>query len=573
MSEYLRKKAIDSRGGVVRKYDAELLERSREEGYENLGLEGYIAEVDYSRYEDRYEPSEFSLKFINFIKLVNGGRGEENKSPLFHYEILDTVSRYDNSLIVSFRGSAKSSICAEYMFLYIAVFGGIEVCMGKQKEWKDVQVAMYIGDTMENGCKNLRSNIEYRYNASEFLQKYVPKVRFTDIEMEFENLEGHKLCVRNFGISTGVRGFKKYGMRPTFAVMDDLMTDKNAESVTVVRDIENVIYKAVRQAMHPTQRKIVWIGTPFNKKDPLYKAAGSVGWTTRVYPICEKFPCKASEFRGAWEDRFSYETIKREYSLLRSNGRIDAFNQELMLRIMSEDDRLVLDGDLMWYEDRGGVIKRLSEYNVYITTDFATSEKQGSDFSVIAVWALDYEGNFHWVDGICRRQTMDKNVDDIFRLVDRYHPLSVGVEISGQQRGFVNWIKRDMNSRGVYFGLATDKNSGEDGLRPNTSKLVRFNVALPLIKAKRIWFPKEMRESEIMSEYVDELTSITPTGIKSLHDDCVDTISQLPLMDYVKPYDPRLMEKEKKTYLKPSRYFGGINDDNQEINQINSYIV
>ena len=199
-------------------------------------------------------------------------------------------------------------------------------------------------------------------------------------------------------------------------------------------------------------------------------AAGSVGWTTRVYPICEKFPCKASEFRGAWEDRFSYETIKREYSLLRSNGRIDAFNQELMLRIMSEDDRLVLDGDLMWYEDRGSIIKRLSEYNVYITTDFATSEKQGSDFSVIAVWALDYEGNFHWVDGICRRQTMDKNVDDIFRLVDRYHPLSVGVEISGQQRGFVNWIKRDMNSRGVYFGLATDKNSGEDGLRPNTSK-------------------------------------------------------------------------------------------------------
>lgn len=546
---------------------------SQEEG---KGLEEYLRGVDYSKYDSGYVPSSFAIKFINFIKLVNGGKGEENKSPLFHYEILDTVSRYDSSLIVSFRGSAKSSICAEYMFLYIAVFGGMECCMGNgREEWNDISCAMYIGDTMENGCKNLRSNMEYRYNGSEFLRKYVPKARFTDIEMEFENLEGHKLCVRNFGISTGVRGFKKYGLRPTFAVMDDLMTDKNAESVTVVKDIENVIYKAVRQAMHPTKRKIVWIGTPFNKRDPLYKAAGSIGWTTRCYPICEKFPCKRGEFVGAWEDRFSYDTVKKEYEILKGNGRIDAFNQELMLRILSDDDRLVNERDIVWDDDREGIIKRLSEYNVYMTTDFATSESQGSDYSVISVWALDYEGVFHWIDGVCRRQTMDKNVDDIFRLVDRYRPLSVGVEISGQQRGFVSWLKRDMSVRGVYFGLATDKNSGEDGLRPNTSKLTRFNVALPLIKARKIAFPKELANGECVSEFMDELLSITPSGIKSLHDDCVDTISQIPLIDYVKPYDPKLTEKEKKVYMRSSKYFGGLEDvgDQGKFEQINSYIV
>lgn len=545
---------------------------------EEYGIERLIKGVDYSKYGNgKYVPNKFSIKFINFIKLVNGGRGEENKSPLFHYEILDMIGSYDNSLIVSFRGSAKSSICAEYMFLYIAVFGGIDVYdKNKNESMYDISCAMYIGDTMENGCKNLRSNMEYRYNGSEFLQKYIPKARFTDIEMEFENLEGHKLCVRNFGISTGVRGFKKYGLRPTFAVMDDLMTDKNAESVTVVKDIENVIYKAVRQAMHPTKRKIVWIGTPFNKKDPLYKAAGSKGWRTKVYPICEEFPCKEKEFRGAWEDRFSYEAVMKEYELLRSNGRIDAFNQELMLRIMSDDDRLVVNEDIMWDESRGGVIQNLRDYNVYMTTDFATSEKQGSDYSVISVWALDYEGNFHWIDGICTRQTMDKNVDDIFRLVKRYHPLSVGVEISGQQKGFVNWIKREMSIRNVYFMLATDKNSGEEGLRPNTSKLTRFNVALPLIKAKKLYFPLDIKEGDILREFLDELMSITPTGIKSLHDDCVDTISQLPLIDYVKPYDPKYREAEKKKeHINTSRYFGGLEDVELQgkFEQINSYIV
>lgn len=44
---------------------------------------------------------------INFIKLVNGEAGEENKSPVFHYAILDAIHSYNNVLAVVFRGGAK----------------------------------------------------------------------------------------------------------------------------------------------------------------------------------------------------------------------------------------------------------------------------------------------------------------------------------------------------------------------------------------------------------------------------------------------------------------------------------
>ena len=57
----------------------------------NLSLEKIISEVDYVKLGEDYIPSTFAIKFINFIKLVNGEAGEENKSPLFHYEILDTI--------------------------------------------------------------------------------------------------------------------------------------------------------------------------------------------------------------------------------------------------------------------------------------------------------------------------------------------------------------------------------------------------------------------------------------------------------------------------------------------------
>ena len=530
---------------------------------DNPTLEKLIREVDYVKMGENYIPSKFAIKFINFIKLVNGEDGEENKSPLFHYDILDTVYKNKNVLIISFRGSSKTTLAAEYMILYQAVFGELDG-FGK------VTVGMYVGDTMENGVKNLRANLEHRYNSSEFLQKFIVQARFTDVEWEFTNAEGHKLCYRGFGASTGVRGFKKYGERPQFAILDDLMSDKSAESKTIIKDIENVIYKAVRQAMHPTKRRVIWIGTPFNKKDPLYKAAGTKAWATKVYPICMQFPSAKKDFVGAWEDRFPYEAVKAEYDMLKENGKVDAFNQELMLRILSDDDRLVLDQDIVWYK-RSDVTNNLYKYNIYMTTDFATSETEKSDFSVISVWALDYKGVFHWIDGVVKRQDMAINIDDIFRFVEMYKPLATGVEISGQQKGFVSWLKREMTNRGTYFYIASDKTSGEEGLRPNTSKLTRFNVVLPLFKQRKIAFPEELRESAVMLEFIDEISSVTPSGFKSLHDDCADTISQLPLIDYFVPSDPTLVSTEARVvdYSNNSRYFS----DNVEDNDRSSYIV
>lgn len=107
--------------------------------------------------------------------------------------------------------------------------------------------------------------------------------------MEFTNASGHKLTVIGYGALTGIRGAKVGGSRPQVALLDDLISDEDAKSATVISDIKNTIYKAVSQALHPTRRKIVWCGTPFNKKDPLYEAVESGAWNVNVFPVCEKF--------------------------------------------------------------------------------------------------------------------------------------------------------------------------------------------------------------------------------------------------------------------------------------------
>ena len=65
-----------------------------------------------------------------------------------------------------------------------------------------------------------------------------------------------------------------------------------------------------------------------------------------------------------------------------------------------------------------------------------------------------------------------------------------------------------MINRGIYFMIASDKSSGEEGLRPNTSKLTRFNVALPLFKQRKIAFPEDLKESAAIIEFIEEITSV-----------------------------------------------------------------
>ena len=523
-------------------------------------VEDYLNNTDYA-VDPSYVPSDFALEFVTFIKLVNGGQGEENKTPVVHYKMLDTITEGGRRVInLCHRGIAKTTLMGEYLFLYIATYGEIP-------GFGRLDLALYVSDSIENGVKNMRKNLEFRWENSDFLKQYVPEIRFTDIRWEFKNADGKTFIVKGYGAKTGVRGAKEMGKRPQLAVLDDLISDEDARSSTVIAAVEDTVYKAVTYALHPSKNLIIWSGTPFNAKDPLYKAVESGAWATNVFPVCEQFPCTEEEFRGSWPDRFTYRYVKTQYDEAVKLGKIDTFNQELMLRIMSEEDRMIQDGDIGWYK-LDAVLRNKNRFNFYITTDFATSTKQKSDYSVISVWAYNNVGDWLWVDGICKRQLMDKNIDDLFRFAQMYRPQSVGVEVTGQQAGFIRWIQEQMLERNIYFPLASDGNSTEPGIRPNTNKLVRFNTVVPLFKARKIFFPVERKNEPTMQEAMNELSLVSVSGFRSKHDDFCDTISMLSALTPWKP-------SEEAPLLESGKHDGmwELDVDPEPVDRMASYIV
>lgn len=529
-------------------------------------VDDYLNEVDFMSLNTHsdFVPSAFSLKFMNFIKLVNGDIGEDNKTPVMHLAMLDKLASKNKKIAnLCARGTAKTTLFMEYLVLYLALFGELP-------NFGKVGGMLYISDSMDNGVKSARNSIEFRYNNSEFLQSWIPYARFTENYLEFENKSGIKLGVKMFGAKSGIRGTKIFGKRPVLAVMDDLVSDADSKSPTSMDAIKATVYSGVQYALDPTRNKMILNGTPFNKEDIVYEAIESGAWKVNVWPICEKFPCSREEFRGAWEDRFTYDYVSEQYESAKLEGKLKDFRQELMLRITSDESRLVRDAEILW-TPRAKILANKHNYNFYITTDFATSSKQTADYSVISVWAYDKKGNWIWVDGVCERQTMDISVNDLFRLVNEYEPQGVGVEITGQQQGFIAWLMNEMVYRDIYFNLTNHK--GQPGIRPSTDKLSRFNMVVPLFKAGKVYFAEELKTSKVLGIFIEQIALATKDGIKG-KDDCIDTVSML---QYMSPWVPNTPEPVDNEHVSGrSEDFWGSNDlhgDDTDDSSFGTYVV
>jgi phage terminase large subunit-like protein len=317
--------------------------------------------------------------------------------------------------------------------------------------------------------------------------------------------------------------------------MDDLIkSDEDAASEAIMNKIKNSIYKGIVPALDPKRRKIILNGTPFNKSDIMCEAVESGSWHVNVWPVCEQWPCSEAEFRSSWPDRFTYDAVKKASDLTKG-----AFDQEMMLRLTSAEERLVMDHEIKKYSYKDWMATRPA-YTVYTTTDFATTEQKKNDFNVVSDWAVDHEGNFRFIGGYCKRQLMDKTVDQIFESAEKYPAalMGVGCEVTGQQGGFISWIIKEMTNRSLFFNLLSHGNGNKPGIRVISSKLQRMNEVVPLIKAGKIMVPDDMEDHPWMIEFWNEIKLATKKGLKSKHDDVLDTVSMLYLITPILPAQP-----------------------------------
>ena len=362
--------------------------------------------------------------------------------------------------------------------------------------------------------------------------------------MELVNADGVELNLKGYGASTNIRGVRYKGARPDIVVLDDITTNDAINSETIQNTINDNFYKSVIPALHPTRYKIFFIGTPISERDIIHQLSDNPKWVVHKFPIAEKFPCEPEEFVGNWMDRFPYEAVLEKYEMYKAAGKAQDFYQEFMLEITDLTTLLVEEEDIQWF-DPSIIMKNKHQYNFYIATDFATSTKKSADFSTIGVFAISSNNDWLLIDGQCIRQTMQENIDDLFRYVKKWQPLSVGIESSGQQGGFISIMQEMMMKRNTWFTFAKKPGSKDVGIRPIKDKVHRFVTGVqPKFKQNKIWLPKPElakvttpRLVALVDEMSHELSRFTLAGgVKSLaHDDAIDLLNQLSEMDIYTP--------------------------------------
>ena len=161
---------------------------------------------------------------------------------------------------------------------------------------------------------------------------------------------------------------------------------------------------------------------------------------------------------------------------------------------------------------------------------------------------------------------MDSNIDKLFQLVQKYQPQAVGVEVTGQQGAFIQWLQKEMMLRNIWFSFATSGNNNAPGIRPVADKLSRFNLVVPWFKAGKFYFPEEDKDNAILKEGIQEINLATSDGLKG-KDDFLDTISMLAYMKIWRPSEAPIPKDPDS---------GGIYDETEpeeDTNRLESYIV
>ena len=578
---------------------------------------------------DWYIPSADAFDFMNFIRLVLGEE-PENDNPIAHYFLVDCIFRSpnvlpyfkvrninfdeldDRILVLCTREFAKSVLIGTMLVLYMAA-------KGKLPGFGAVNYVLYVSDSMRNNVKTTMETIGSVYLESEYLRGIFEDATTNQDEIsfvrnpvskkeiavynEFVNNRGMKpkevpgrmkrtFSMKGLGAATGGRGSRDSLFRPEIAIFDDMIgNEADANSDIILSNIESTIESDVLKALSGNGNLALLIGTPYNKKDPVYRRIEDGSWAPIVFPKAEIMDdaTTAENFRGVWPDRHSFKQCKRDYMKAKkasdngNNAPMRSLRQEYYLRISSDEDRMIADSMIQW-TSRKEIMHNSWNYNWYLTTDYTTTGSKGSDFSGAALWAVDSNQNHFLVDLVLKkmelREQYKNTFDMVMQVAGNVRWVEVGVELDGGQAVHVLALQDRMPKFNHYFSFAKQKGAkeGQVGIRSKLeggNKHWRFRMGLPFWQNHKVWFCEELRYTEQMIELLEEVKYVTYAGFGSRYDDGADIISQLWMMDILYPapgsdYSPKKRTGMKKNAIN-SRIWHKEDDDDGPSTAYDSY--
>jgi predicted phage terminase large subunit-like protein len=340
--------------------------------------------------------------------------------------------------------------------------------------------------------------------------------RLDEIERDRENdfivrmNDGYRFRMMALGMGQATRGLSWGTMRPSLILGDDMEDDEEVLN----RDRRDKGMKWVLNTLLPMggdKTKIRIFGTILHNDSILMRLIKMGSWKSKIWEACD---AEITQESILWPQKFSQKLLQDIRQNYVDGGNMAGFNMEYRNIAIDTSYGFFRPEDFrpMTPEDES------RKFTYYVGMDFAISTKEGRDYTVMVVAAIDTEGLLYIVDVVKGRWDGNQIIDEMLAIERAYRPEEWYIEDGAIRKALGPALEMRMREeeegKGLYMNLCP--------MVPTKDKVTRARSIQARVRAKAVKFHKA---ASWFPDFEQELIQF-PRGD---HDDQVDALAWIGL--------------------------------------------
>jgi predicted phage terminase large subunit-like protein len=324
--------------------------------------------------------------------------------------------------------------------------------------------------------------------------------------------DGRKWRIQAKGSEQKVRGIKWLNKRPDLIVCDDLENDE----IVMNPERREKFRKWFMNALIPCGSDTVSIrvvGTILHLDSMLNRLMSNKMWKTLFYEA------EDGNFKNLlWPEKFSEKRLQDIYQGFVEEGNSEGYSQEYRNQPV-DIANLFFNKDFFYdfeRDDDGNWNKPNLEY--FAAADFAISEKEKADFTVIIVGGMSPEGILHVVNVNRFKGDSEMIISELINTQKHWKPNLFTFETAKIDKAIGPFLEREQMKEKVYLNILK--------VTPTQSKTMRARSIQAMHKAGAIKYDKE---ASWYPAFEAELMMVADSGPRGRHDDMFDAFAYLGL--------------------------------------------
>ncbi len=399
------------------------------------------------------------------------------------------------------RGHAKSTAITHAYILCQMLFKEKSFCLLVSDT--EAQAVEFLGDIKAE----LTGNTTLK---TTFGVKKILKDTETNIIVQFKDGTLFRIVAK--GSEQKVRGLKWRGKRPDLIVGDDLEND----DIVMNPERREKFRRWFMNALIPCGSdtcSVRIVGTILHLDSMLQRLLEDHTWDSLIY---EAHNADFSEI--LWPEQWPKERLLAVRASYEAQNNLDGYSQEYLNKPVASGNSY-FNPDYYFDFDRDKNdewIKPNLEY--YAAADFAISEKEKADYTVIGVCGVDPEGYVYLVDIKKFRGDADVIIEELIATQKMFEPNVFTFETEKIDKAIGPSLNRAMMRKRTYLNINT--------IVPVKSKTTRGKSIQALHKSGAIKYDKQ---ASWFPDFYSEMQTITDSGPRGKHDDMFDVFAYLGL--------------------------------------------